>query len=70
MSSGRFKKLYRKTILNELYTIDLICHGTPSPILLNKYLMEDSNLSLETCSNISFRKKLDFNLYNGKNNRV
>lgn len=64
------KNYIGKQYLNELYTIDLICHGTPSPILLNKYLMEDSNLSLETCSNISFRKKLDFNLYNGKNKIV
>lgn len=40
----------------ELYTVDLICHGTPSPKLLNSFL-EKYNRPLDSINNISFRKK-------------
>lgn len=39
-----------------LYTIDLICHGTPSFKLLNKYLVEN-DLNLAKIKDIKFRKK-------------
>lgn len=44
-----------------LYTIDLICHGTPSPIVLFKFL-EESKFKLSEIEDISFRKNMDFSL--------
>lgn len=45
-----------------LYTIDLICHGTPSPKLLDKYLNENKrNLSL--IKDLKFRKKVNYKLF-------
>lgn len=45
----------------ELYTVDLICHGSPSPELLEKFL-KDYDYSLNNAESISFRKKTDFRL--------
>lgn len=42
-----------------LYIIDLICHGTPSPKLLDMYL-HDRGFSPKEISHISFRKKNRF----------
>lgn len=39
-----------------LYTVDLICHGTPSPKLLELFL-EQNNLSLKSIEKIIFRVK-------------
>lgn len=39
-----------------LYTIDLICHGTPSPELLEKFL-NDYHMSLKQVDSIKFRSK-------------
>lgn len=44
-----------------LYTVDLICHGTPSPKLLDTYLRQHSK-SLEECKNVRFRTKHKFGL--------
>mgnify|MGYP004494196751 CR=1 FL=1 len=58
----------RNYIKNEenLYTIDLICHGTPSPILLKRFLME-YGYDISTIKNIKFRTKNDMGLsVNGK----
>ena len=38
----------------KLYTADLICHGTPSPNLLNEFLKQ-YGISLETTKKITFR---------------
>ena len=46
---------------NNLYTIDLICHGTPSPKLLEKFLQE-KHISLDECSDIAFRRKSEFGI--------
>lgn len=46
---------------NLLYTIDLICHGTPSPQLLDVYLKQHSK-NLKECKNIRFRSKHKFGL--------
>ena len=43
-------------IKENLYTIDLICHGTPSPKLLELFLNQYDK-HLKSCSNISFRIK-------------
>lgn len=44
-----------------LYTVDLICHGTPSPKLLEKFLKEAGH-NLHTLKDISFRNKILFRL--------
>ena len=49
-----------------LYTIDLICHGTPSPQILDSFL-SDYGIRLTEIQSIRFRKKNDFKLeQNGK----
>lgn len=56
-------KLYiGKEYEDELFTVDLICHGTPSPKLLEMFLNEHK-YSLKTIENIQFRKKTVFHLY-------
>lgn len=58
-------KHYTKDHQN-LYTIDLICHGTPSPKILEKFL-EDYNVKLTEIESIKFRVKNSFKLeQNGK----
>ncbi|MBB5185716.1 coenzyme F420-reducing hydrogenase beta subunit [Faecalicoccus acidiformans] len=47
--------------LESLYTIDLICHGSPSPKMLEKFLLE-CDINFETVNNISFRNKMTFGL--------
>ena len=44
-----------------LYTVDLICHGTPSVKILEKYLAQ-YNIKLGEVKNISFRTKNSFML--------
>ena len=46
---------------NQLYTVDLICHGSPSPALLKKYLSEH-HINIYKISNIQFRNKQSFSL--------
>lgn len=48
-----------------LYTIDLICHGTPSPVLLDKFLTQ-YNIKISDCSFISFRQKAGNSLEGAK----
>lgn len=49
-----------------LYTIDLICHGTPSPQILDCFL-KDYGVRLEESESIKFRVKNNFKLkQNGK----
>ena len=43
----------------KLYTIDLVCHGTPSLLLLNRYLMENGISSSEE---VVFRNKTFFGI--------
>ena len=45
----------------KLYTVDLICHGSPSPLLLEKYLKE-SGVELSNARTVSFRNKDSFGL--------
>lgn len=53
-------KHYTKNHQN-LYTIDLICHGTPSPKILESFLKE-YNIRLTELESIRFREKDDFML--------
>ena len=49
-----------------LYTIDLICHGTPSPQILDRFL-SDYGIRLTEVQSIRFREKNNFKLeQNGK----
>lgn len=48
--------------MKNLHTVDLICHGTPSPKLLEMFL-EDYHLSLKKIKDIRFRKKAVFHVY-------
>lgn len=58
-------KHYTKNHQN-LYTIDLICHGTPSPKILEKFL-DDYDIKLVDLERIKFRVKNSFKLeQNGK----
>lgn len=56
-------KLFLKKDYENLYTIDLICHGTPSQKVFKKYYSEKSNISLNERNNIVFRKKHNFQVY-------
>lgn len=53
-------KSYTKNHEN-LYTVDLICHGTPSPKVLDIYLMQHG-YNLDELSEINFRDKNNFRL--------
>lgn len=46
---------------DNLYTVDLICHGTPSPKILEMYLQE-KGVKLDSIDEIGFRTKTDFYL--------
>lgn len=48
---------------DNLYTVDLICHGTPSPKLLEAFLMQ-YHIDLRKTKSISFRHKEVFGLRN------
>ena len=48
-----------------LYTVDLICHGTPSPQLLEMFLREHG-YDLGALKDIAFRRKARFQLCNGE----
>ena len=47
--------------LEYLYTIDLVCHGSPSPKILEKFLFEN-DIDIKKVNKISFRKKMEFGL--------
>ena len=47
---------------SNLYTIDLICHGTPSPKLLDLFLQQYGR-SLSELKDIKFRSKANFMIY-------
>lgn len=55
------KNFVGKKLEENLYTVDLICHGTPSPALLNRYLNQ-YGYALNTIKSISFRDKNQFRL--------
>lgn len=53
----------------QLYTVDLICHGTPSKWILTEFLKE-KGVSIDSLSDITFRQKNRFRvLTKGTNNR-
>lgn len=56
------KSFLKKNNEELLYTVDLICHGTPSPVILKDYLNE-KRISLCDIHDLKFRKKTLFRLY-------
>ena len=46
---------------SNLYTIDLICHGSPSPLILNKFL-EENDIDINSINDIRFRRKTIFGI--------
>lgn len=56
-------KSYVGEFQKKLYTIDLICHGTPSPKILELYLKEHG-IQIDELTDLRFRKKNNFRLYN------
>lgn len=52
---------YDKQYGSQLYTIDLICHGTPSRKLLDIFLKQHGT-NLKTLKNIRFREKSQFGI--------
>ncbi len=55
------KNFINKSLSDKLYTIDLICHGTPSVKVLKQYLKQ-YHLELENINKIDFRNNNIFNL--------
>lgn len=55
-------KNYLKNRDENLYTVDLICHGSPSPQILTMFLKEN-NIDIEEIKDIKFRKKIMFDIY-------
>ncbi len=53
-----------KEFENNLYTIDLICHGTPSPKLLEEFFKQDYEIELANLQDIKFREKINFGIHN------
>lgn len=50
-------KRYLKIDYEKLITVDILCHGVPSPKVWRKYLNEQENLYDAKASNVNFRKK-------------
>lgn len=50
-------KHYLKSDYPNLYTIDVLCHGTPSPKLMEKYVLEMEEKTGSFVKNIQFRDK-------------
>lgn len=59
------KKFVEKRLQDNLYTIDLICHGTPSPKVLEIFLKQ-YGLRLNEITDIQFRTKNNFFLKENK----
>lgn len=59
------KRFVGKRFEKDLYTIDLICHGSPSPKLLERFLAE-KGYNIREISNIEFRSKPGPALKEGK----
>lgn len=52
-------------LAEDLYTVDLICHGSPSPRVLSSFLREQG-LELDGLGSIAFRNKGSFQLRDGE----
>lgn len=50
-------KKYLKTIPENLLTVDIVCHGTPSRLILQKYIQEEETKQNKKAIKISMREK-------------
>ena len=50
-------KIFIKNDYNNLYCIDLVCHGVPSPKLFDKYIKELEEINNDKVINYNFRDK-------------
>lgn len=50
-------KNYLRKEYDNLYTVDILCHGVPSPKLWEKYLKENEDAHHSKITQVSFRKK-------------
>lgn len=50
-------KLFLRKDFDNLITVDLICHGVPSPGVWHRYLQKLTNDNIESVKNITFRDK-------------
>ena len=55
------KNYVGERLQKQLYTVDLVCHGTPSPQLL-RYFLKQYNLEIKNIDKIQFRTKTRFQL--------
>lgn len=62
---GGLKCFLPEDCQENLYTVDLICHGTPSPRHLEQFLLE-YGYSINEIKEVSFRKKGSFNIEQNK----
>ncbi len=59
----------RNDLLDLLFTVDLICHGSPSPLLLNQFLNENQ-VNLTEVNNIKFRNKTNYSIFIKNNKKL
>lgn len=62
------KSMYR-TAPDNLYIVDIICHGTPSNAFLKYYIIKKKNIKEGEVTNIKFRTPDSFSLQVFKNNK-
>ena len=55
------RKAIPQRLADNLYTVDLICHGSPSPKVLSAFL-DEQELEIDNLKSISFRTKGSFQL--------
>lgn len=58
---GALKKFLTLDLQTNLITIDLICHGTPSPLIFSKYIKEH-DIHLSEIKDVSFRNRNKFQI--------
>lgn len=59
--AASLKNYVGEKLLPSLYTVDLICHGTPSPVILRQFLTE-KGIDMDQLESIAFRSKGRFQL--------
>lgn len=53
-------KSYLRTDYENLLTVDIVCHGVPSPLIWKEYLVWQSKKHKAVCKAVDFRNKRDF----------
>ena len=59
--AASLKNYVGEKLLPSLYTVDLICHGAPSPVILRQFLAE-KGIDMDQLESIAFRSKGRFQL--------